>query len=269
MGVVRAHTKHLGRVGFVQPLHDPGALAGGGPPASATPTPLGPGGGAGPAAAPRWHLQNKDSGRHLSLPHLPPPLGRRRLGPRRPGSPSGRRGPGSGGPRAIASTGFLPANPAPHPQAPRHILFVMTVDAARAVLSAREGDRRAHVWSRRGRRAGAAGCAVNRCLSAVVVPTHHPPPPPPGSPPTHTPFLSAAQLLWVTRVVAMGYQTEAAGSLPATQPPPAEPPGREAAGARVCGTRRGACARAAGAAANRRPRGSGGSASARGAGATL
>lgn len=249
------------------PAATPGHLRGGDPPASATPTPLGPGGGAGPAAAPRWHLQNKDSGRHLSLPHLPPPLGRRRPGPRRPGSPSGRRGPGSGGPRAIASTEFLPANPHP-PQAPRLILFVMTVDAARAVLSAREGDLAGPRLEQAGQ---ARGRRRLRCKSLPFCGccSHSPPASPSTRVPSHPPFLSAAQLLWVTRVVAMGYQTEAAGSLPATQPPPAEPPGREAAGARVCGTRRGACARAAGAAANRRPRGSGGSASARGAGATL
>lgn len=113
--------------------------------------------------------------------------------------------------------------------------------------------------------AGGAGeralqvCAVNRRFFAVVVPTRHPPPP-------STRFfffflfLSAAQLLWVTRAVAMGYRTEA-GWLATCRPVAAAAaaggaPGREEAGARVCGTRRGGvCAGRRGAAANGRPRG--------------
>lgn len=128
----------------------------------------------------------------------------------------------------------------PEPLCTRAFCLLLFSPTARVVTVAREGASRA-VCSRCGREPQAR--AVNRCLFAVVVPIHRPPPPrPPGFffffPPRSCHGLPG-RLPWVTG-------PRPVGSLPVAQsPPPAERPGRDAAGARVCGTQRGGCARAA------------------------
>lgn len=235
----------------------------------------------------REHLQNKDSGLDRettpppppSLPPPPPraparptrtrlsrtPPERRSRGSTRAHKPSGAPGhhwarrPGAGG-GDIAIQSSLPHQTHPHPEVPPHSCFFIIFQAAGTVIfTLGRGPRGAHVGSRWGRGEGAAGLCC-KSLSFCGCCAHSPP-----TAPLHPSvffffsFLSAAQLLWVTRAVAMGYRTEA-GWLATCHPVAAAAaaggaPGREEAGARVCGTRRGGvCASRRGAAANRRPR---------------
>lgn len=185
-------------------------------------------------------------------------------GPRRPLSPEPR---GQvcvcvGGGHCHSKLPAAPTSPH-HREVPLHSHFLIIFQAARVVIfTLGRGPRGAHVGCRWGRGAGAAGLrckSLSFCgcsLSPPTAPLHRvfflPPP-----------FLSAAQLLWVTRAVAMGYRTEAGwlatchpvGAAAAAAAAAGGAPGREEAGARVCGTRRGGvCASCRGAAANGRPR---------------
>ncbi|XP_049498240.1 uncharacterized protein LOC125930440 [Panthera uncia] len=180
-------------------------------------------------------------------------------GPRRPPSPEAR-----GGDVAIQSSP-RPSDTKPTLRGPSAFLcFIIVFQAARVVIfTLGREPRGAHVGSRWGRGEGAAGLCC-KSLSFCGRCSHSPP-----TAPLHpgflffflslSLFLSAAQLLWVTRAVAMGYRTEA-GWLATCHPVAAAAaaggaPGREEAGARVYGTRRGGvCAGRRGAAANGRPR---------------
>lgn len=246
--------------------------------------PAGPGVG-GPQR--RDHLQNKDSGldrattrrRRRRLPRLrlrPTPTQPPRSGgveaPRALTNPRGPRRPLSPEPRGEAWRGehchsTLPATPTvppPPSKIPLQSHFLIFQAARVVIFTLGRGPRGAHVGGRWGRGAGAAGL---RCKSLSFCGCCSLSPP---TAPLHrfsfflffSPFLSAAQLLWVTRAVAMGYRTEA-GWLATCHPVAAAAaavaaggaPGREEAGARVCGTRRGGvCASRRGAAANGRPR---------------
>lgn len=146
----------------------------------------------------------------------------------------------------------IQSSPPPHqnqppPQALLHIIFYFFLQPPSCHSNVGKGASRCPRWRQVGRGGGAAGRCCKSCLFAVVVPTHHPPPPYPFFPPPFFPPRSCyglpGRLPWVT-------EPRPAGSLPATQSPPppppprAERPRREAAGARVCGPRRGECARA-------------------------
>lgn len=273
---MRAHIKHWGRVGFVQPRRDPGALAGG----ALQPQPhphlsgrvAGPGPQqrragicrtktrADPSPSPTSHLRSgaADPDRAVQEAH---PGG----GVPAPARSSASRAPGTTlrRPEGHPSTGFLPANPAP--PGPSHILFGMTGRRQRCPLVAGRGPggpRLEQAGRARGRRR-----LRRKSLPSCGCCSHSPP----ASPSTRvffSPFFLQRScyglpgwLPWVTRPRP-----------PARYLPPSRPGGaaREGGGgsARVRGAARGGGASAE-AAANRRPRGSGGSASARGAGAKL
>ncbi|XP_040328331.1 uncharacterized protein LOC121028590 [Herpailurus yagouaroundi] len=220
----------------------------------------------GSAAAAAASSPGSGSGAADPDPTIPKPTGATGLrlhacsqtqrGPRRPLSPEAR-----GGDVAIQSSP-RPSDTKPTLRGPSAFLcFIIVFQAARVVIfTLGRGPRGAHVGSRWGRGEGAAGLCC-KSLSFCGRCSHSPP-----TAPLHPGFLffflflSAAQLLWVTRAVAMGYRTEA-GWLATCHPVAAAAaaaggaPGREEAGARVCGTRRGGvCAGRQGAAANGRPR---------------
>lgn len=285
MCAMRAHIKHLGHVGFAQPRRGPEALAGT-LQASLTPRTgrqrsplLGPGGAGGRSAAQASAEQRLGSSPRLGkaaagaaaspAPARPSLTQRswtptREAGSRLHARSRAQQGPANdepGGPEGHRYFKLLPIPNSPS-QAPLRCFVIF--QAARVVILTMGTGPLVPTFEAGG--AGDGRCRLGckslpfcRCCS----------PSPPAAPLHRFFFLSAAQLLWVTRAVAMGYRTEAAW-LATCHPVSAAGGGAARAGgggsARVRDAAPGVRASGGGAAANRQPGGQPGSATARGVG---